>query len=62
MAERIKVRLEASSKNGGALEAWATACEDGDGYSLEWDDGFKDVANTRWHFEGDGWFNLEEVK
>lgn len=60
VGERIRVRI-AAAKTQNDKKAWATKAEGG-GYTLEWDDGFKDLPATRWHFEGDGTFNLEEVK
>lgn len=58
--DRLRVGIKQSIQYNAqpTLLAWATPAEDGNGYTLIWDDGFKDYEHTRWHFEGDGQFDL----
>ena len=60
MAQGLRVRIAAAEQGDG--DHHGTATDVGDGFTVVWDDHYKDEATTRWHFEGDGIFNLEEVK
>lgn len=62
---RIRIRLVQSNPLDPSSYGWATSAPasavDRAGYTVEWDDGYKDHPETRWHFEDDGLFNLEAV-
>lgn len=63
--EQGRIRIRLKGLNGGIPElGWATSApgnefERAGGYTVEWDDGYKDEELTRWYFDNDDMFDLE---
>jgi hypothetical protein len=64
LSDGIRVQLK-HAENKETCLGWAYPAEasetDPAGFVVSWDDGWKDDANVRWQFDGNGIFDLEEV-